>query len=102
MTGRLCSPEPSPERAPRLRPPPRLLEFIPMTAPATLHDEDALGKAFDLRLTRRLLAYARPYRRIVVAALALLIVDGLFQLAQPLLTRHVIDVAVPAGDGRAV
>ena len=63
-----------------------------------LHEEDALGKAYDARLMRRLLRYLRPYRRLVAAALGLLIISGAIQLVGPLLTRHVIDVAIPAGD----
>ena len=73
-----------------------------MTAPATPHDEEALGKAFDLRLTRRMLRYVGPHAPLMAGALALLVVAGVLQLAQPLLTRHVIDVAVPAGDGAAL
>jgi ATP-binding cassette subfamily B protein len=73
-----------------------------MTAPVSPHDEEVLGKAFDARLARRLFAYARPYGRLVLGALALLLIDGVLQLAQPLLTRHVIDTAVPAGDAAAV
>ncbi|HUF27594.1 MAG TPA: ABC transporter ATP-binding protein [Gemmatimonadaceae bacterium] len=73
-----------------------------MTHPAELHEEDALGKAYDARLMRRLLRYLRPYRRITAAALGLLVVSGALQLVGPLLTRHVIDVALPAGDLRTV
>ncbi len=69
-----------------------------MTHPAELHEEEALGKAYDARLMRRLLAYLRPYRGLVAAALALLVVTGALQLVGPLLTRRVIDVALPAGD----
>jgi ATP-binding cassette subfamily B protein len=65
-------------------------------------DDDAVGRAFDPRLARRLLAYARPYGGLVAAAVACLLVDGVLQLAGPLLTRHVIDVAIPAGDGGGV
>ncbi len=70
--------------------------------PSPPPDDEILGKAFDARLARRLLAYVRPYGTIVAAALALLMVDGLLQLVQPLLTRNVIDVAIPAGDGAAL
>lgn len=73
-----------------------------MTAPATPHEEEALGKAFDARLARRLVRYVRPYGRLMAGALAFLVVEGVLQLAQPLLTRHVIDVAVPAGDTAAL
>jgi ATP-binding cassette subfamily B protein len=70
-----------------------------MTAPvAYQQDDDIAGSAFDLRLAKRLFRYARPYRLLVAGSLAILFVEGLLQLAGPLLTRHVIDVAVPAGD----
>ena len=66
------------------------------------HDEDALGKAFDGRLARRLFAYVRPDGALVVGAVAVLMVEGVLQLAPPLLTRRVIDVAIPAGDANLV
>ncbi len=69
-----------------------------MTAPTGIHEEDALGKVYDARLMRRLLVYVRPYRALVVGAIALLFIDGGVQLVGPLLTREVIDVAIPAGD----
>lgn len=61
-------------------------------------DDDALGKAYDARLVRRLLAYVRPYRPLVVAALACIIIQSGMQLVGPLLTRWVIDRALPAKD----
>jgi ATP-binding cassette subfamily B multidrug efflux pump len=70
-----------------------------MTAPTLYHEEEALGRAYDGRLMRRLLTYARPHAKLVGAALGLLMLEGLLQLAGPLLTQHVIDVAIPARDG---
>jgi ATP-binding cassette subfamily B protein len=69
---------------------------------AAVHDDEILGKAYDARLARRLLHYARPYGRLVGASLVLLLIDGALQLTGPLLTRHVIDVAIPARDGSAI
>ncbi|HZI40713.1 MAG TPA: ABC transporter ATP-binding protein [Gemmatimonadaceae bacterium] len=70
-----------------------------MSSPVTeYHEEDALGKAYDSRLMRRLLRYAKPYRSLVTASLALLAVEGVLQLVGPLLTQRVIDVALPARD----
>ncbi len=70
-----------------------------MTAPATIqHEEDALGKAFDARLARRLVDYVRPYRWVVAGAVLLLMALGALQLAGPMLTRRVIDVAIPSRD----
>lgn len=62
------------------------------------HEEDVLGKAYDGRLMRRLLGYARPYLWLAIGALVLLLGEGLLQLVGPLLTRRVIDVAIPARD----
>src|SRR5437867_452458 len=69
-----------------------------MTAPSTFHEEEALGRAYDGRLMRRLLAYARPYGALVAGALGLLMLEGLLQLVGPMLTQYVIDVAIPARD----
>ncbi|HEX8850801.1 MAG TPA: ABC transporter ATP-binding protein [Gemmatimonadaceae bacterium] len=63
-----------------------------------IHEEDVLGKAYDGRLMRRLLRYVRPYRPLVAGALVLLFTEGALQLVGPLLTRRIIDVAVPARD----
>ncbi|MFL5467246.1 MAG: ABC transporter ATP-binding protein [Gemmatimonadaceae bacterium] len=74
-----------------------------MTAPAAqTHEDDILGKAYDRRLMRRLLVYTRPYRALMYGAFAFLSVEGAIQVAGPLLTRRVIDVAVPAHDVRVV
>lgn len=73
-----------------------------MTTPAIQHEEDALGKAFDGWLARRLLGYVRPYGWLVVVAVVVLMVEGVLQLAPPMLTRHVIDVAIPARDADGV
>lgn len=61
-------------------------------------EDDALGKAYDARLVRRLLVYVRPYAALVVAALGCIAVAACMQLAGPLLTRWVIDVALPTRD----
>src|SRR3954464_14518615 len=70
-----------------------------MSAPATgIHEEDVVGKVYDGRLARRLLEYVKPHGGLVGAAVTLLMIDGLLQLVGPLLTRHIIDVALPARD----
>ena len=61
-------------------------------------EDDAVGKAYDARLVRRLARYVRPYRTLVAGALSLIAVESVMQLAGPLLTRWVIDSALPAGD----
>ena len=61
-------------------------------------DDDVIGKAYDARLMRRLSVYARPYLSLVAAAVGCLMVDGLMALVGPVMTRRVIDVALPARD----
>ncbi|GLC28108.1 ABC transporter ATP-binding protein [Roseisolibacter agri] len=62
----------------------------------TSGDDEVLGRVYDARLARRLLRYVRPYRGIVAGAVVLLCIEGGLQLVGPALTRHVIDVALPA------
>ncbi len=74
-----------------------------MTAPAvSFHEEEALGKAYDSRLMRRLLAFAAPYRALIAIALFFLMIEGALQLVGPFLTQRVIDVAIPQHDYGAV
>jgi ATP-binding cassette, subfamily B, multidrug efflux pump len=55
------------------------------------HEEEALGKAYDSRLMRRLMLYLHPYRWRVVLALGLVAVVTPLELAPPLLFRKAID-----------
>jgi ATP-binding cassette, subfamily B, multidrug efflux pump len=74
-----------------------------VTAPAAFQqDDDIRGGGVDLHLARRLLVAVRPYWGLVLASLLVLFLDGLVQLAGPLLTRHVLDVAIPAGDAALI
>ena len=74
-----------------------------MTVPATqTHEDDVLGKAYDRKLMGRLLVYTRPYRALMYGAFVLLCIEGGVQVVGPLLTRRVIDVAVPARDVHVV
>lgn len=54
-------------------------------------EEEVLGKAYDSRLMRRLLTYMKPYRAVVCASLALLVVDSLLQIIGPLITKVAVD-----------
>jgi len=58
---------------------------------SNLHDEEALGKAYDSRLMRRLLQYMAPYKLWVVLALGLVAVVTPLELAPPILFRNAID-----------
>ncbi|MBX6362688.1 MAG: ABC transporter ATP-binding protein [Gemmatimonadetes bacterium] len=64
------------------------------------HEEDALGKAYDAHLMRRLLRYLRPYRPRVALAILLLLASSLLEVAGPWLTKLALDRAVPAHDVR--
>ena len=54
-------------------------------------EEEALGKAYDSRLMKRLLEYMRPYRFRVFLALALVAVVTPLELAPPALFQRAID-----------
>jgi ATP-binding cassette subfamily B protein len=62
------------------------------------HEEEALGKAYDARLMRRLIGYLRPYRGQVAFAIAAIIGHSIIELAPPYLTKLVIDRYIPARD----
>jgi len=68
---------------------------------STGHEEEALGKAYDSRLMKRLLEYLRPYRWRVILALALVAIVTPLELAPPILFQRVIDrFLVPGASGR--
>ena len=58
---------------------------------STGHEEEALGKAYDARLMRRLMQYLHPYRWRVILALALVAIVTPLELAPPLLFGYSID-----------
>src|SRR5262249_41729455 len=55
------------------------------TGMSNIHEEEALGKAYDSRLMKRLLQYMAPYKWQVVFALALVAVVTPLELAPPAL-----------------
>jgi len=61
------------------------------------HEEEVLGKAYDARLMRRLLAYLWPYWRQVAVALVAIVAGAAAQLAQPYLIKTAIDRFIAAG-----
>jgi hypothetical protein len=64
-------------------------------------EEEALGKAFEPRLFRRLLTLAGPYKGYVGGSVAILLLESLTQLAGPLLTGAAIDLIFPSGSSRS-
>jgi ATP-binding cassette, subfamily B, multidrug efflux pump len=69
---------------------------------STGHEEEALGKAYDSRLMKRLLEYLRPYRWRVILALALVAIVTPLELAPPILFQRVIDRFLVPGAGGAI
>ena len=58
---------------------------------SNLHEEEALGKAYDSRLMRRLLQYMKPYKWRVVLALVMVAIVTPLELAPPLIFQKGID-----------
>lgn len=61
-------------------------------------EEEALGKAFDMRLMKRLLTYTRPFMGQLVLCFLLLVLITATDLARPYLTKVAIDEYIGAYD----
>jgi ATP-binding cassette subfamily B protein len=61
------------------------------TAVKQFHEEEAIGKTYDLQIARRLLRYLRPYARLLVPALILTLLLNLLVILQPQFTQWAID-----------
>jgi len=57
----------------------------------SFHDDEVVGKAFDVRLARRLLRFLVPYRALLAVCLALILVLTGIQVGLPYLSRLAID-----------
>ena len=55
------------------------------------HEEERIGKTYDLRVVRRLLRYLRPYWKLVLFALALTLVTNVLVSLQPYFTKVAVD-----------
>src|SRR6202171_4699128 len=55
------------------------------------HEEEAIGKTYDLQVARRLLRYLKPYARLLVPALILTLLLNLLGILQPKFTQYAID-----------
>jgi ATP-binding cassette subfamily B protein len=65
-------------------------------------DDDVLNKRLRQGTLRRILAYARPYRGLVIGFLVTLVIGAAFTVAQPLLFKRIIDDGVTPGDSAVV
>ncbi|PYQ66061.1 MAG: antibiotic ABC transporter ATP-binding protein [Acidobacteria bacterium] len=74
-----------------------------MSEPVSHHEEEVLGKAYDSRLMRRLIAYVRPYGDMALGALGLIVLSSLLQLLAPLATAVALDLFIrPPGSAGQV
>jgi ATP-binding cassette subfamily B protein len=71
------------------------------TARSFTRDRSVADRKLAPGTTRRILTYARPYRRLIAGFLVLVVFDALLVVATPLLFRRLIDDGVAKGD-RAV
>ena len=71
-----------------------------MSTKPDLHEEEALGKAYDARLMRRLLHYLAPYWWLVGLAVLILAAASALEIVGPWLTMVALDEAIPGDDGR--
>ena len=69
-----------------------------MRRPATAHDDEALGKAYDARLMRRLLGFMCPHRVAIGWTVVAIIGLSVLQLAPPYLTKVAIDAHITTGE----
>lgn len=65
-------------------------------------EEEVLGKAYDSRLMRRLLAYTRPYSGTIAVSLVFLLANSVAQILGPLLTKFAVDRYLVPTANRAV
>ena len=61
------------------------------TAVKQFHEEEAIGKTYDLRVARRLLQYLKPYVKLLVPALVFTLLLNLLGILQPKFTQYAID-----------
>src|ERR1051325_2929812 len=61
------------------------------TAVKQFHEEEAIGKTYDLQVARRLLRYLKPYVRLLSGALLLTLALNLLGILQPKFTQYAID-----------
>lgn len=69
-----------------------------MSAANNYHEEEVLGKAYDARLMRRLMAYVKPYKSLLIAAVIALVVNSFFQTYVAFVTKSGIDDYIMVGD----
>ncbi len=67
-------------------------------AERAFHEEEALGKAYDARLLRKLWPYTKPYAWAVLGALALMPLASGLQVLQPRVMKRIVDDGIGRND----
>ncbi len=88
-----------PRRSSFLRPAPRT---VASAAPVEMHQEEALGRAYDARLIRRLWGFIQPYRHLFWLSVLCLPISSGLMLVQPYLLKLAIDHHIAVGDARGL
>ncbi|HVN10872.1 MAG TPA: ABC transporter ATP-binding protein [Kineosporiaceae bacterium] len=73
-----------------------------MTARSFSRDRSVAQRKLARGTWRRVLTYARPYRLLIAFFLALVVLDALFVVVQPLLLKRLVDNGVSTGDRTVV
>ena len=63
-----------------------------------MHEDELTGKAYDSVLMKRLLSYAKPYKKLMFLGISLTLIASFLQLAGPLLTQRAIDDHISVND----
>ncbi len=63
-----------------------------------MQEDELTGKAYDSELMKRLLSYAKPYKKLMFLGISLTLVASFLQLAGPILTKKAIDDYISVND----
>jgi ATP-binding cassette subfamily B protein len=73
-----------------------------MTARSFSRDRSVVDERLGDDTPRRILAYAKPFRRLVIFFLVTLAIDAVLTVAQPLLFKRIVDEGIAVGDSTVV
>ena len=65
-------------------------------------DQSVKDRTIAPGTTKRIIAYARPYRTLVVLFIVILVIDSFLVVAQPLLFRRIVDQGITPGNAAVV
>jgi ATP-binding cassette, subfamily B, multidrug efflux pump len=63
-----------------------------------MQEDELTGKAYDSALMKRLLSFAKPYKKLMSFGIALTLIASFLQLAGPILTKKAIDDYISVND----